>query len=271
MTDHYAVLNVSRDAEDVVIEVAWRALMKRYHPDKMQGDPAASERAKAINAAYDVLKDPESRARYDRTLDAEIKPAWTEPDTPDWRAPEPPHSPPTARPTTAVSSAAAAREKWTPLFFTGLSILVGVGAIGSLMQPRAPTAGVSQSGALPDAVSTDETQIRREPSRARKVEQAGLGTSLQEEVAPVEDPCASSVGAVAYLVCADPAVSLARTRVDEAFNGQLARSPDPTRLQEAQTVWLSRQDALPADKDRLIAAFDQRVREIEADDLTGLY
>lgn len=59
--------------------------------------------------------------------------------------------------------------------------------------------------------------------------------------------------------------------MDEAFNAQLAKSPDATRLQEAQTVWLSRQDALPADKDRLIAVFDQRVREIEADDLTGLY
>ncbi|MFN7111782.1 MAG: DnaJ domain-containing protein [Brevundimonas sp.] len=271
MTDHYAVLNVSRDAEDVVIEVAWRALMKRYHPDKMQGDPAASERAKAINAAYDVLKDPESRARYDRTLDAEAKPAWTEPDTPDWRAPEPPPSSPTARPTTAVSSATAAREKWAPLLFIGLSVLVGVGAIGSLMQPRAPTPEASQSEALPDVINTGETQAKREPRRAQKVERAALGISEQEEVAPVEDPCASSIGAVAYLVCADPAVSRARRRVDEAFNAQLAKSSDPTRLQEAQTVWLSRQDALPADKDRLITAFDQRVREIEADDLTGLY
>lgn len=271
MTDHYAVLNVSRDAEDVVIEVAWRALMKRYHPDKMQGDPAASERAKAINAAYDVLKDPGSRARYDRTLDAEAKPAWTEPDTPDWRAPEPPPSPPTATPTTAASSAATPRENWAPLFFIGLSVLVGVGAIGSLMQPRASTPEVSQSEALPIAAGTSDTQSRREPARARTVEQAEVGPSAQENVAPVEDPCALSVGAVAYLVCADPAVSRARRRVDEAFNAQLARSPDPTQLQEAQTVWLSRQDALPADKDRLLAAFDQRVREIEADHLTGLY
>ncbi|WOB78686.1 DnaJ domain-containing protein [Brevundimonas nasdae] len=270
MTDHYAVLNVSRDAEDVVIEVAWRALMKRYHPDKMQGDPAASERAKTINAAFDVLKDPESRARYDRTLDAEAKPDWTEPDTSDWRAPQPTHPPPTATSAT-VASSAASRGNWAPLFFIGLSVLVGGGAIGSLMQPRAPTPKASQSEALPDAFSADETQTRREPSQTRKVEQAGLGASAQEEVAAVEDPCASSVGAVAYLVCADPTVSRARRRVDEAFNVQLAKSSDPTRLQEAQTVWLSRQDALPADKDRLIAAFDQRVREIEADDLTGLY
>lgn len=271
MTDHYAVLNVSRDAEDVVIEVAWRALMKRYHPDKMQGDPAASERAKAINAAYDVLKDPESRARYDRTLDAEAKPAWTAPDTQDSRAPEPPPSPPTARPTTVVSSTAAAREKWATLFFIGLSVLVGVGAIGSLMQPRASKPEVSQSEALPVAISTGETQTRRESSRPRTVEQAEVGPSAQEDVVPVEDPCASSVGAVAYLVCADPAVNRARRHVDEAFHAQLARSPNPTQLQEAQTVWLSGQDALPADKDRLLDAFDQRIREIEAGHLTGLY
>jgi curved DNA-binding protein CbpA len=60
----YEILNVSPSAEPVVIEAAYRALMKRYHPD--QGTGAVEGRSPtAINAAYAVLKDPERRARYD--------------------------------------------------------------------------------------------------------------------------------------------------------------------------------------------------------------
>lgn len=73
--DHYAVLGVSPTSEDVVIQAAYRALMRRYHPD---ADPSseAAQRAQAINAAYAVLGDPEKRARYDGSLAAQglIKP-----------------------------------------------------------------------------------------------------------------------------------------------------------------------------------------------------
>ena len=61
---YYEILNVSPSAEPAVIEAAYRALMKRYHPD--QGAGAAAERsATEINAAYEVLKDRDRRARYD--------------------------------------------------------------------------------------------------------------------------------------------------------------------------------------------------------------
>jgi hypothetical protein len=76
--DYYAVLGVTPASEDVVIRAAYRALMRRYHPD---ADPSseASQRAASINAAYAVLSDPEKRARYDGSLAAQrlIK---TEPD-----------------------------------------------------------------------------------------------------------------------------------------------------------------------------------------------
>ena len=61
---HYEILNVAPDAELVVIEAAYRALMKKYHPDQGGGardGPAASD----INRAYGVLRDPERRAEYD--------------------------------------------------------------------------------------------------------------------------------------------------------------------------------------------------------------
>ncbi|HET7817576.1 MAG TPA: J domain-containing protein [Sphingomicrobium sp.] len=67
--DHYEVLGVAPTSEDVVIRAAYRALMRRYHPDK---GPAAdmSGRALEINAAYAVLGDPDKRARYDGSLAA---------------------------------------------------------------------------------------------------------------------------------------------------------------------------------------------------------
>lgn len=42
--DHYAVLGVTSDAEDIVIRAAYKALAQRYHPDKADGDPMAAQR-----------------------------------------------------------------------------------------------------------------------------------------------------------------------------------------------------------------------------------
>jgi len=63
---HYDTLNVSPDAELVVIEAAYRALMKKYHPDQgaaAEGGASAAE----INQAYSVLRDAGRRSDYDRT------------------------------------------------------------------------------------------------------------------------------------------------------------------------------------------------------------
>ncbi len=62
----YAVLNVASDADPAVIEAAYKALMKKYHPDRLGGAAAGDERRAAeINEAFQVLRDPERRARYD--------------------------------------------------------------------------------------------------------------------------------------------------------------------------------------------------------------
>ena len=63
--DLYARLEVDVDASPEAIEVAWRALLKRHHPDVAGGDEAALDRAKRINVAHDWLSDPALRARYD--------------------------------------------------------------------------------------------------------------------------------------------------------------------------------------------------------------
>jgi DnaJ-class molecular chaperone len=62
----YDVLGVKRDASADEIRKAYRKLAKRYHPDLNPGKPEAEARFKAISAAYDLLSDPEKRARYDR-------------------------------------------------------------------------------------------------------------------------------------------------------------------------------------------------------------
>lgn len=62
----YAVLNVAPNADPAVIEAAYKALMKKYHPDVLAGEPSGDrQKAAEINEAFQVLKDPERRARYD--------------------------------------------------------------------------------------------------------------------------------------------------------------------------------------------------------------
>lgn len=68
--DYYQVLGVSRDASEEEIRRAYRQLARQYHPD-LNPDPQAAEKMKEINEAYEVLSDPEKRARYDQTGSAE--------------------------------------------------------------------------------------------------------------------------------------------------------------------------------------------------------
>jgi molecular chaperone DnaJ len=63
--DYYSVLGVARNAEENEIKRAYRELARKLHPD-VNKDTDAEDRFKAINEAYQVLSDPEKRAKYDR-------------------------------------------------------------------------------------------------------------------------------------------------------------------------------------------------------------
>ncbi len=64
--DYYEVLNVSRTAGEDEIKRAYRKMAMQFHPDRNPGDAEAEQRFKEAAEAYDVLRDPEKRARYDR-------------------------------------------------------------------------------------------------------------------------------------------------------------------------------------------------------------
>lgn len=64
--DYYEILGVKRDATEKEIRSAYRRLARKYHPDVNPGDKAAEATFKEINAAYEVLRDPDKRKKYDK-------------------------------------------------------------------------------------------------------------------------------------------------------------------------------------------------------------
>ena len=62
----YETLGVSKDATQDQIRAAYRKLAKKFHPDLNPGERSAEEKFKAVSSAYDLLGDPDKRARFDR-------------------------------------------------------------------------------------------------------------------------------------------------------------------------------------------------------------
>jgi curved DNA-binding protein CbpA len=105
--DPYKVLQVDREAEDEVIQAAYRRLARKYHPDLAETTEAAARMA-GINAAWELIGDPEARRAYDRSHTTSAKrsasptvaatpaapkpspPATRRPDTPPARSTPPP-------------------------------------------------------------------------------------------------------------------------------------------------------------------------------------
>lgn len=75
MADYYGLLGVSRDASAAEIKKAYRKVALEHHPDRNAGSKEAEERFKQATKAYEVLRDSEKRARYDRYGEEGLKAA----------------------------------------------------------------------------------------------------------------------------------------------------------------------------------------------------
>ncbi len=82
MADYYDLLGVSRDADADTLKRAYRRLARQYHPD-INKEPGAEDKFKEIGRAYEVLSDPQTRARYDQFGEAGLGGAAGMPDMGD--------------------------------------------------------------------------------------------------------------------------------------------------------------------------------------------
>ncbi len=64
--DYYDILGVPKDADDDIIKKSYRKLAMQYHPDRNTGDKKAEDKFKEASEAYEVLSNPDKRARYNR-------------------------------------------------------------------------------------------------------------------------------------------------------------------------------------------------------------
>lgn len=74
--DYYEVLGVSKDASEADLKKAYRKAAVKYHPDRNPGNKEAEEKFKEINEAYQVLSDPDKKAKYDRFGHAGVDPSY---------------------------------------------------------------------------------------------------------------------------------------------------------------------------------------------------
>jgi curved DNA-binding protein CbpA len=112
--DAYKVLQVDSEAEDEVIQAAYRRLARKYHPDLASGVAAAARMA-AINAAWELIGEPAARVAYDRARVTEAGPSLRS----GGQAPSPgpsqgsPAAPPGARPGAAPPPPESISRDWT--------------------------------------------------------------------------------------------------------------------------------------------------------------
>ncbi len=74
--DYYEVLGLSKGASEEELKQAFRKLSRKYHPDFNPGDKEAEEKFKEVNEAYEVLSDPDKKARYDQFGHAGVDPSY---------------------------------------------------------------------------------------------------------------------------------------------------------------------------------------------------
>jgi curved DNA-binding protein CbpA len=199
--DYYKTLQVDPEADPDVIGAAYRKLAQRYHPD-ITDDPTARARMAAINAAWEVLRDPAKRAAYDRDrrlgLRSQYDPgAGWEPQGPShpdrsstssgssWPSPSSadsayPRSTPSSRDTSGSTSSTGQGERWRAGSAAGTGETQDVWA----GRPPGPASGsVLTFGRYRDW-SLGEI-ARRDPGYLEWLERAPVGRYHQREIGEI--------------------------------------------------------------------------------------
>ncbi|RDE04802.1 J domain-containing protein [Sphingomonas aracearum] len=200
MPDYYAVLGLSPSADQATIHRAWKALLRRFHPDANPGVDVGS-RAQAINEAYAVLGKPGPRAAYDRARFAPPPPPRTgmRPGTRPGPHPQPrrradPHARPAA-PKTSQPQRGGAGDKWLPGFFLLLLTAAPVGMIFVLQneeldlpraQARAPVAAPAPPPPAPAAEASPDLPAPL-PGEAPPLDRTSLDTAIAQGRETVAD------------------------------------------------------------------------------------
>lgn len=87
--NYYAVLEVSLQATQEEIKKSYRKLALQYHPDRNQGNLQAEQKIREVNAAYEILGDPDARKTYDRLRLGHVGPMVSRQEEEDDEAPSP--------------------------------------------------------------------------------------------------------------------------------------------------------------------------------------
>jgi curved DNA-binding protein CbpA len=110
--DAYKVLQVDSEAEDEVIQAAYRRLARKYHPDAAGDDATAAARMSALNAAWELIGNPVGRAAYDQSRRTAAAAPTPGPRPSTTGASEPPRSSPA--PHAAPRPPETVSRDWTP-------------------------------------------------------------------------------------------------------------------------------------------------------------
>lgn len=219
MRDPYAILGVRRNAGQDEIKAAWRSVAKAVHPDHNQADPLATQRFAEAGKAYELLRDPVLRSRYDRVRrEAELR--RMEALKQKMRGPEPAEEP---------VDAETAEEAISRIFG------VEPQAAPSAAKPKAaPQRPVEKSE--PPADTRPEATAASKPEEAVRFE----ATTVQRSAAPAADLVAAIVRRIRGRI-AKPAEKVPDLSVDVnvSLEQVVSRARVSVELPDGETVKFS--------------------------------